>query len=106
MMKNLLLEKMFRQYWGRITLLIYVLLFSACDVELQPVVLASQPTATAIQALESVMTPPASRTPLPVYTPTSISSTSRTLPRSAFLWGAELVEALRGGGYVIYIHNG
>lgn len=109
MMKNSWFGKIFWRYRGRIPLLVQVLLFSACAVELQPVVLASQPTPTATQALASVATPNASRVPLPVYTPTDSFQTprpiSRALPPGALLWGAELVEALREGGYVIYIHS-
>lgn len=79
----------------KIALLACALLFCACSERPQPVAFASQPTPT------KLVTPTASRTPLPVFPPTSVSPTP-----NASLQGAELVEALRGGGYVIYIHSG
>ena len=99
---------MFWLYRQRILLLVPVLLLCACSAEGQPVVSANQPIPSTSKAPESNPMPAASHTPLPASTSTKIPSTprpqSRTVTPDEFVWGAELVEALRGGGYVIYIH--
>jgi hypothetical protein len=108
-MKNLPFQKIFKRSGARLALLVQVLLLSACAVDLQPVAFASQPTPTAPLPPASVATSTASHTPLPGSTSPNNLSDLRPLSQApaqeAFLSGAALVEALRAGGYVMYIQS-
>jgi len=108
-MKNLPFQKIFRRYGGMLTLLVQMLLLSACAAQIQHVAFASQATLTASPSLASVATPAASHTTLPDSTPnnpTNPRPLSQNPAPDPFLSGTKLVETLQGGGFVIYIHNG
>jgi hypothetical protein len=108
MIKNSMFGNMIQRYGGKISLLVLVFLLCACSGEDQPPLSASQPVPTTTRASAIIATPASSRTPLPASTSTNADSTprppARTLTPNISLERAELVEALRGGGYVLYIH--
>lgn len=97
--------QVYKRYGWRNMLFLHVVLLSACAVELQSMASAGQPTPTATRPPATVATPTASHTPLPVPTSTNNPATLRTPAPDTSVWGEKLVEALGGGGYVIYIHG-
>jgi hypothetical protein len=103
MMRQSLFEKTFGRFGWPSTLVFFTLLMHACVAEPLARTTAEQPP-------ESIATPGASRTPLPASTSTNVPSAphlaSQTATAEASPFGEKLVEALRGGGYVIYIQSG
>jgi len=85
---------------GRSVLLIQIFMLLACT---------PQATQGATQPTTSSTTPTASRPMQPVSTSTSDpfvpKPISQTVTPEASVWGEDLVDALRAGGYVIYIQS-